>query len=88
MLEAQKQRSDVARILAQISTEYEAAVQGVTGLSSGTSRHDFISQKMENMGKLHTQLHYLVGDRAIALVAEQLQGCPNSTSQSVQPPGS
>jgi len=85
MLETQKQRSDVARILAQISAEYGAAVQGVTGLSSGTARHDFISQKMENMGKLHTQLHELVGDRAIAMVAEQLQECPNSTGQSVQP---
>jgi hypothetical protein len=85
MLEAQKQYSDVARILAQINAEYKAAARGITGLSSGTSRHDFISQKMENMGNLHTQLHHLVGDRAIALVAEQLRGCPNSTSQSVQP---
>ena len=33
MTGANEQRSDVARILAQISAEYEAAQQGLTGLS-------------------------------------------------------
>jgi len=72
MLGAQEQRSEVARLLSQISAEYEAAKQGMTGLAYGTSQHEFITARMEHMGQLHNQLHTLVGDLAIAMVAEQL----------------
>ena len=72
MLGAEEQRSEVAQLLAQISAEYEAAQQGLSGLSMGTSRHDFITARMENMGRIHTQLHSLVGDAAIAMIADQL----------------
>ena len=76
MLGAEEQRSEVAQLLAQISAEYEAAQQGLSGLSMGTSRHDFITARMENMGRIHTQLHSLVGDVAIAMIADQLnQNC-------------
>lgn len=72
MLGAQEQRSEVARLLSQISEEYEAAQRGLTGLSYGTSQHDFITARMENMGQLHTQLQSLVGDVAIAMIADTL----------------
>ena len=72
MLGAEEQRSEVAQLLAQISAEYEAAQQGLSGLSMGTSRHDFITARMENMGRIHTQLHTLVGDAALAMIADQL----------------
>ena len=73
MLGAEEQRSEVAQLLAQISTEYEAAQRGLSGLASGTSRHDFITARMENMGRIHTQLQSLVGDdAAIAMIANQL----------------
>lgn len=72
MLGADEQRSEVAQLLAQISAEYEAAQQGLSGLSLGTSRHDFITARMENMGRIHTQLHSIVGDAAIAMIADQL----------------
>lgn len=72
MLGADAQRSEVARLLSQISEEYEAAQRGLSGLSYGTLRHDFITARMENIGQLHTQLHSLVGDVAIAMIAEQL----------------
>jgi len=53
--------------------EYAAARLGLSGLAYGSSQHAFITQKMENMGKLHEQLKTLVGEMpAIALVAEQL----------------
>ncbi len=73
MLGANEQRSEVARLLSQISTEYEAAQRGLTGLSYGTAKHDFITARMENMSQLHTELHDIVGDIAIAMVAEQLK---------------
>ncbi|MDQ2884503.1 MAG: hypothetical protein M3Y39_00260 [Chloroflexota bacterium] len=72
MLGAHEQRSEVARLLSQIGEEYEAAQRGLSGLSYGTSQHDFITARMENMGQLHNQLQSLVGDVAIAMIADQL----------------
>lgn len=72
MLGADEQRSEVARLLAQISAEYEAAERGLTGLAMGVSRHEFITARMEHMGQLHNELQTLVGDAATAMVAEQL----------------
>jgi len=69
---AYEQGSEVARLLSQISAEYEAAQRGLTGLAYGTSMHEFITARMERMGHLHTQLQSLVGDEAIAMVADKL----------------
>jgi hypothetical protein len=69
------QHSEVARLLDQIREEYEAAMRGVSGLAQGTSRHSFITTRMENMGKLQTQLDELIGDNAIALVVTCLENC-------------
>lgn len=68
---AGEQRSEVARLLAQINSEYEAAQRGLFGTAAGSSRHDFITKRMEAVGQLHKQLHDLVGDAAIAMIAEQ-----------------
>ncbi len=65
-------KSEVARLLAQISAEYEAAERGLRGLSLGSARHDFITARMEQMSQLHTELRAFVGDDAITLVAQQL----------------
>lgn len=72
MLGANEQRSEVARLLARITEEYEATQRGLTGLAQGVSRHDFIATRMDNMGHLHSELQSLVGDIAIAMVADQL----------------
>ena len=73
MFKAHDQRSEVARLLSQISVEYEAAQRGLMGLSYGMSQHDFITARMENMGQIHNQLESLVGgDAAIAMIADQL----------------
>ena len=72
MLGAQEQQSEVAKLLSQISAEYEAAQRGLTGFAHGTSQHEFITARMEHMGQLHGQLQSLVGDTAIAMIAEQL----------------
>ena len=72
MLGAREQRSEVARLLSQISEEYEAAQRGLTGLACGVSQHEFITARMERMGQLHTELHSIVGDTAIAMIADTL----------------
>ena len=73
MPDAHEQRSEVVQLLAQIIEEYKAAQNGLTGLASGTARHDFITARMEMMSQLHSQLQTIVGDAAIAMIAAELQ---------------
>ena len=62
--------SEVARLLEQISAEYQAAQYGLYGLSSGGARHDFIAARTETIGKYHEELVDLVGsDQAISIIA-------------------
>jgi len=75
MLEEHKQNSEVARLLTQITTEYEAAQRGLTGFAYGSSQHAFITARLETMGSIHIQLQELVGDDAIALIAKELDNC-------------
>lgn len=63
-------QSEVARLLEQINEEYEAAQRGMSGFAYGSAKHDFITARMENVGRLHTELQAIVGEEAIALVAE------------------
>lgn len=66
-------QSEIAQIRKQIQAEYEAAKQGLSGFSSGTARHNFISAKTENIGKCHEQLVKLVGpEQAISIIANTL----------------
>jgi hypothetical protein len=65
--------SEVAYIKQKIRAEYEAAQRGLSGLSSGTARHDFIQAKTENIGKYHEELAALIGpEEAIALIANTI----------------
>jgi hypothetical protein len=64
--------SEVSRLLAQISAEYEAARRGMSEFASGSSKHEFIAARMEHMGRLHRQLQSIVGESAIALIADAL----------------
>ncbi len=65
-------RSEVARLLAQIDDEYEAAKSGLTGLAQGVSQHSFINARMEQVSRLHLQLRALVGDEAIRMIDARL----------------
>jgi hypothetical protein len=62
--------SEVARLMREIDKAYEAAQRGLTGLASGTARHDFINAREEHIALCHQELTALVGPaQAIALVA-------------------
>lgn len=67
------QQSEVARLLTRIQEEYEAGVRGLTGVTYGMSQHMFVTQRMENMGRLHKQLQEYVGQDAIALISDVLE---------------
>jgi hypothetical protein len=54
-------KSEVARVLEQIELEFQAAQRGLYGLAVGTAKHQFITNKMEQMGKLHEKLQTMVG---------------------------
>lgn len=65
--------SEVARLLQQIDQEHQAAQWALTGLASGTARHDFINRRMENISVIHEQLKEQVGaETALTLVADSL----------------
>jgi hypothetical protein len=80
MSDPHKQQSEVARLLAQINSEYEAARQGLSGLAQGIGQHRFITKRMEQIAELHTQLRDLVGDEAMALITREL----NQSTEQVQ----
>ncbi len=64
--------SEVAMLLNQIEAEYTAAQRGLSGFAE-TARHAMINARMENIGSIHANLHTIVGDEAIKLVAECLE---------------
>lgn len=68
----ERNQSEVAKLLDQISAEYAAAQRGLHGFAYGSTKHEFITARMENVGRLHDELREIVGDSAIALVAEAL----------------
>lgn len=79
-----QQRSEVACLLTQICREYEAAQQGLPGLAQGISQHQFIARRMECIGELHSQLHSILGDDAMALIAVQLDHASPKTQSMEQ----
>jgi len=72
-----EQKSEVARLLQQISLEYEAATRGLTGLSARSAKHSFITARLEQIGAYHEQLASMVGaiqaTQLIIELAEQQQ---------------
>ena len=72
MQEVNGHGSEVARLLAQISAEYEAAQRGMGDFAYGASKHEFITARMEHMGRLHIQLQSIVGEMAIAMIADTI----------------
>ncbi len=72
MQRVSEHQSEVARLLGQISAEYEAAQRGMGDFAYGASKHAFISARMEHMGRLHIELQSIVGESAIALIADTL----------------
>jgi hypothetical protein len=54
--------------------EYEAAQRGLTGTAQGTTRHAFITKRLENMAAHYQVLKRLAGEQgAIEILAEVLE---------------
>ncbi len=66
--------SELAQLLQEIDLQNEAAYQALHGLAYGTSRHDFITQKMERIAALQAELTPQVGEElAIKIMIEILE---------------
>jgi hypothetical protein len=75
-------QSDIARTRQQIAAEYLSAQLGLSGLAEGTTRHSFITTKMERMGESFETLAKMMGkEQAIQIVAETLQEVPEQVTQ-------
>ncbi len=69
----QENKSEVARLMQQITEEYEAAHRGLYSPAI-TTPHSFITTRMENMGKLQEELQQVVGEHdAMALLVEAIE---------------
>lgn len=77
-----QEKSEIAHVKRQIALEAEAAHRGMYGLALGTSRHDFISSRMDRMGILHERLGDLIGytEATSYLLHVMDQECPSSVS--------
>jgi len=75
-----EQGSEVARLMRQIELEYEAAQRGMYGFAAGAAKHQFITARMENIGRYHEKMIELVGEKeAVKALAEALEQAGNET---------
>ncbi len=75
-------QSDIARLRQQIASEYLSAQLGLSGLAEGTSRHRFITTKMEHMGASFDTLARTMGkEQAIQIIAQTLQEIPEQVTR-------
>jgi hypothetical protein len=80
-MDALESKSEVARLMQQIELEYEAAQRGLYGFAAGAAKHEFITARMETMGRYHEQLITLVGEKeATRALAEALEQAGNEVA--------
>jgi hypothetical protein len=63
--------SEVAKMRRLIDEEYEAALNGLTGVAI-IARHEFINHRMERLGQLHGDLSHHIGSVAALEVIMQV----------------
>lgn len=76
-MESQINQSEVMHLLSQIEAEYLAAQRGLIGFAE-SARHEAITARLENIGRLHEHLRAVVGDDATRLIAECLEKVPEA----------
>lgn len=85
---AEENKSEVARLMWQIEREYEAAQRGMNGFAAGAAKHQFITARMENIGRCHEKIKELVGEqeavKALAQALEQAGNGPTAEKEAAQ----
>ena len=68
-------KSEVARLTAQIESEYQAAHAALYSMAAGTARHDFITARMEHLETARVELVEQIGEQsAMPLIIAALEG--------------
>lgn len=71
----QECQSEVAQLMRQIDLEHQAAQWGLTGPAEGSSKHEFITARMERGAQRILQLiHEGKHEQAIALMSTETWG--------------
>lgn len=74
----QQNRSEVARLRAQIEAEHQSCVLALKGLSSGNLQHAFISSRMRHMDQSYQELENIIGEeQATDILCEVFNTTPN-----------
>ncbi len=66
--------SEVARLLAAIDTEYDAARAALHGLAQGTAQHKTITQRQENIAKHFEALSKVADESTVLEIMAKLGG--------------
>lgn len=71
----EQNQSIVARLRVQIEQEHQASVWALTGLSSGSTQHAFITRRMKHLDLAYEGLAQIIGEeRAIEVLCEVFDG--------------
>lgn len=71
----EQNQSIVARLRTQIEQEYQASVWALTGLSSGSLQHAFITRRMQHMDIACRGLAQIIGEeQATEVLCEVFDG--------------
>jgi hypothetical protein len=71
----ERNKSDVQRLLSQISAEHESGQRALHSFAYGAAKHEFITARMERMHALHVLLAEQVGeDEASKMISDHLEG--------------
>jgi hypothetical protein len=67
--------SELSHLLNLIELEQQAAQSGFNGLAYGVSQHEFITARMENIGRFASRVEAIVEDKdeAARLIVERLK---------------
>lgn len=71
---SQENKSEVARLRQQIQAEYQSAQQAISGFAN-VGKHEYITARMENMGKLHEELKQ-IDSGADQFLIDTMEGDP------------
>ena len=73
----EQNQSIVARLRTQIEQEHQASVWALTGLSSGSTQHAFITRRMGHIDLAYKGLAQIVGEKqATEVLCEVFDGKP------------
>lgn len=66
--------SEVRRLIEQLDAECEAARLAMTGFAE-VARHERITKRMENIGKIHDELKDIVGEEeSVEILVKSMEG--------------